>query len=66
VRERKRIVMWAVGIERGESRGVAAELQYPRRYSTRGYCSRGRGRGAAARVRSPGSLQEAGNKYVSA
>jgi hypothetical protein len=28
--------MDAVEIERGESRGAAAELQYPRRYSTRG------------------------------
>jgi hypothetical protein len=28
--------MDAVGIERGESRGAAAELQYPRRYSTAG------------------------------
>jgi hypothetical protein len=42
--------MDAVGIERGESRGAAAEVQYPRRYSTRGYCSRERGRGAAARA----------------
>jgi hypothetical protein len=66
VRERKRIVMWVVGIERGESRGAAAELQYPRSYSTRGHCSHGRGEGVAARVRSPGSLQEAENKYVSA
>jgi hypothetical protein len=42
VRERKRIVMWAVGIERGESRGAAAELQYPRHYSTRGGAVRAR------------------------
>jgi hypothetical protein len=56
VRERKRIVMWAVGIERGESREAAAELQCPCRYSTRGYCSHGRGRGPAARaVRSAGN-----------
>jgi hypothetical protein len=26
---RYQIVMWVVGIERGESRGAAAELQYP-------------------------------------
>jgi hypothetical protein len=28
--------MDAVGIERGESRGAAAELQYPARYSAAG------------------------------
>jgi hypothetical protein len=28
--------MNVVGIERGESRGAAAELQYPRRYSAAG------------------------------
>jgi hypothetical protein len=37
-------VMWADGIERGEPRGAAVALQY------RGYCSRGRGRGPAARA----------------
>jgi hypothetical protein len=44
------VVMWAVGIERVELRGATAELQYSRRYSTRGYCSHKRGRGAAARA----------------
>jgi hypothetical protein len=40
----------AAGIERRESRGAATEIQYPRRYSTRGYCPRERGRGPAARA----------------
>jgi hypothetical protein len=44
--------MDAVGIERRESREAAATgvLQYPRCYSTRGYCSRERGRVLAARA----------------
>jgi hypothetical protein len=42
--------MNVVGIERGESRGAAVELQYPRRYSACGYGSRERGRGPAARA----------------
>jgi hypothetical protein len=44
--------MWAVGIERGESREapVAAALQCSRRYSNHGYGSRERGRGPAARA----------------
>jgi hypothetical protein len=34
-------LLCAAGIERRESRGAVAELQYPRRYSTaRGHCSR--------------------------
>jgi hypothetical protein len=37
-------IMDAVGIERGESRGAAAS------YSTRGYCSRKRDGGPAARA----------------
>jgi hypothetical protein len=44
--------MWAVGIERGESRGApaAVALQYPRAAVTAGYCSRERGRGPTARA----------------
>jgi hypothetical protein len=49
--------MDAVGIERGESRGTAVELQYPACYSTRGYCSRERDGGPAARaVRGDGNV----------
>jgi hypothetical protein len=51
VRIRFTCVMWVViGIERGKSRGAAAELQYPRCYNTHRYCSRERGGGPAARA----------------
>jgi hypothetical protein len=42
--------MGVVGIGRIESRGAAAELQYPHATVPRGYCSRARGRGPAARA----------------
>jgi hypothetical protein len=42
--------MDVVGIGRIESRGAAAELQYPRATVPRGYCSRARGGGPVARA----------------
>jgi hypothetical protein len=42
--------MDAVGIERGESRGAAAELQYPRATVPRVLFTSVRGRGPAARA----------------
>jgi hypothetical protein len=44
--------MWVVGIERGESRGAAAKLQYPCATVRCGYCSYEReARGPAAGLR---------------